>query len=406
MIPYLLAEFRHRCGRVLGSLTGVALGVALYIALTAAGNGFREAARAPLAGIGADILISRPATQAGAGSQTTRGVRQPFGLATLTLAEANSLNDIEGVSAASGGLLLWDFGAASYQTILGVDLSADGVGPAQVADWVVAGRFFEADERDAALVDRHYAAFFGFKPGDIITLNEREFNLVGVVEVPGGNQAASANFYLPLTGAQSLANLPTDEINQIYLRVDEATQVETVVAESEAHLGEISALTEQSIVQVMGGIAQVSDRFSGVAALVALLGGLILTGVTLNAGIRIREREIGVMKAVGWQARDVMKLCVVEGIVLSVVGALLGILLGWLSTLVLGHVSIDTTLLAGTTPDFGTGPETPIATLPAFLSLQAVLIASFAAILGGGLASWLSARRVAHLKPADALRGS
>ena len=406
MIPYFLAEFRHRFGRVLGSLTGVALGVALYIALTAAGNGFREAARAPLAGIGADILISRPATQAGAGSQTTRGVRQPFGLATLTLAEANSLNDIEGVSAASGGLLLWDFGAASYQTILGVDLSADGVGPAQVADWVVAGRFFEADERDAALVDRHYAAFFGFKPEDIITLNEREFNLVGVVEVPGGNQAASANFYLPLTGAQSLANLPTDEINQIYLRVDEATQVETVVAESEAHLGEISALTEQSIVQVMGGIAQVSDRFSGVAALVALLGGLILTGVTLNAGIRIREREIGVMKAVGWQARDVMKLFVVEGIVLSVVGALLGILLGWLSTLVLGHVSIDTTLLAGTTPDFGTGPETPIATLPAFLSLQAVLIASFAAILGGGLASWLSARRVAHLKPADALRGS
>ena len=200
--------------------------------------------------------------------------------------------------------------------------------------------------------------------------------------------------------------MPTDEINQIYLRVDEATQVETVVAESEAHLGEISALTEQSIVQVMGGIAQVSDRFSGVAALVALLGGLILTGVTLNAGIRIREREIGVMKAVGWQARDVMKLFVVEGIVLSVVGALLGILLGWLSTLVLGHVSIDTTLLAGTTPDFGTGPETPIATLPAFLSLQAVLIASFAAILGGGLASWLSARRVAHLKPADALRGS
>lgn len=404
MIPYLLAEFRHRFGRVFGSLTGVALGVALYIALTAAGNGFREAARAPLAGIGADILISRPAAQAGAGSQSTRGIRQPFGLATLTLAEANSLNDIEGVSASGGGLLLWDFGAASYQTILGVDLSADGVGPAQVADWVVAGRFFESDERDAALVDRHYAAFFSLKPGDTITLNEREFNLVGVVEVPGGNQAASANFYLPLADAQSLADLPADEINQIYLRVDEASQVETVVAESETRLGEISALTEQSIVQVMGGIAQVSDRFSGVAALVALLGGLILTGVTLNAGIRIREREIGVMKAVGWQAPDVVKLFVVEGIVLSVVGALLGILLGWLSTLVLGHLSIDTTLLAGTTPDFGTGPETPIATLSAHLSLQAVVIASFAAILGGGLASWFSARRVAQLKPADALR--
>ena len=406
MIAYLLTEFRHRLGRVFGSLTGVALGVALYIALTAAGNGFREAVRAPLAGIGADILISRPATQADAGGQTTRGVRQPFGLATLTLAEANSLNDIKGVGAVSGGLLLWDFGAASYQTILGVDLSADGVGPAQVVDWVVSGRFFEADERDAVLVDRHYAAFFGFKPEDIITLNEREFKLVGVVEVPGGNQAASANFYLPLTDAQSLANLPPDAINQVYLRVDEATQVENIVAESGTRLGEISALTEQSIVQVMGGIAQVSDRFSSVAALVALLGGLVLTGVTLNAGIRIREREIGVMKAVGWQARDVVKLFVAEGIFLSAVGVLLGILLGWFSTLVLGQISIDTTLLAGTTPDFGTGPEIPTVTLPAYLSLQAVWIASLVAIFGGGLASWFSARRAAQLKPADALRVS
>jgi len=186
--------------------------------------------------------------------------------------------------------------------------------------------------------------------------------------------------------------------------VDEATNVENIVAESESRLGEISALTEQSIVQVMGGIAQVSDRFAGVAALVALLGGLLLTGVTLNAGIQLRAREIGVMKAIGWQARDVVKLFVTEGIALSLLGVLLGILLGWLSTLILGQMSIDMTLLTGTTPDFGTGAESPAATLPAQLSMNAVLIASFTAIISGGLASWSSAHRAARLKPAEALR--
>ena len=404
MTPYLIAELRHRIGRALGTLTGVALGVALYIALIAAGDGFREAARAPLAGIGADILISRPAMQAGATEQSTRGVRQPFGLATLTLAEANSLSDLDGVGAVSGGLLLWDFAAASYQTLLGIDLSAEGVGPTQVEDWIVSGRFFETDERDVVLVDRHYAAFFGLKPGAPVSIGGREFNVVGVVDVPSGNSAASANFYLPLADAQVLANLPADEINQIYLRVDEATQVENIVAESESRLGEISALTEQSIVQVMGGIAQVSDRFAGVAALVALLGGLLLTGVTLNSGIQLRAREIGVMKAIGWQARDVVKLFVTEGIALSLLGVLLGILLGWLSTLILGQISIDMTLLAGTTPDFGTGPETSPVTLPAQLSLSAVLIASFTALISGSLASWFSARRAAQLKPAEAMR--
>ena len=404
MTPYLIAELRHRIGRALGTLTGVALGVALYIALIAAGDGFREASRAPIAGIGADILISRPATQAGTSAQTMRGVRQPFGLAILTLAEANSLSDLDGVDATSGGLLLWDFAAASYQTLLGIDLSANGVGPTQVEDWIVLGRFFEPDERDVALVDRHYAAFFGLKPGMPVSIGGRDFNLVGVVDVPGGNSASSANFYLPLADAQALANLPADEINQIYLRVDEATNVENIVVKSESRLGEISALTEQSIVQVMGGIAQVSDRFAGVAALVARLGGLLLTGVTLNAGIQLRAREIGVMKAIGWQAHDVIKLFVTEGIALSLLGVLLGILLGWLSTLILGQISIDMTLLAGTTPDFGTGAETSPATLPAQLSLNAVLIASFTALISGSLASWFSARRAAQLKPAEALR--
>ncbi|MBT3187991.1 MAG: ABC transporter permease [Anaerolineae bacterium] len=404
MTAHLIAELRHRIGRALGTLTGVALGVALYIALIAAGDAFREAARAPLAGIGADILISRPTTQSGATAQTTRGVRQPFGLATLTLAEANSLGNLDGVGAVSGGLLLWDFAAASYQTLLGIDLLVEGVGPMQVKDWIVSGRFFEPDEGDVALVDRHYAAFYGLKPGAPISIGGREFNLVGVVDVPGGNSASSANFYLPLADAQSLANLPADEINQIYLRVDEATSVENVVTESETRLGEISALTEQSIVQVMGGIAQVSDRFAGVAALVALLGGLLLTGVTLDAGIQLRAREIGVMKAIGWQTRDVVKLFLTEGIALSLLGVLLGILLGWLSTLILGQMAIYMTLLAGTTPDFGAGPETSPATLPAQLPLNAVLIASASAIISGGLASWFSARRAAQLKPADALR--
>jgi ABC-type lipoprotein release transport system permease subunit len=74
MTTYLLAEIQHRFGRALGSLIGVALGVALFMALIAAGNGFRAAARQPLAGIGADILISRPDNAVGAAAQTTRGL--------------------------------------------------------------------------------------------------------------------------------------------------------------------------------------------------------------------------------------------------------------------------------------------------------------------------------------------
>jgi len=409
MLIYLAAEIRHRPGRALGSLFGVALGVALFIALISAGNGFREAARQPLADIGADILISRPDNGMEAARQTTRGIRQPFGLSPLTIDEVDGLRDLPGISGISGSLLLWDFGADSYQTLLGIDGGETGVGPGLASDWIVNGRFFQPGETDVIVVDRHYAAFYSLGPGKIVEIGERPFTVIGIIEVPGGNQAAAANFYLPLADAQLLAGLANNQINQIYVRVEEASNVEAVVVESEKRLGEISAMTEQSIVQVMGGVAQVSNRFAGVAALVALLGGLILTGITLSAGINLRTGEIGVMKATGWQARDVVRLFTAEGVLLSLLGAVLGIFLGWLAVLILGQIPVDLTVSAGTTPDLGTAVGVTAAgvtayTLPAQLSWNAILLAVGTAVAGGGLASLISARRAARLKPADALR--
>lgn len=400
-------------GRALGSSLGVALGVALFIALTAAGNGFRKAARQPLVGIGADILISRPDDVGGAAGQTTRGIRQPFGLAPMTVAEADALRDVSGVSDVSGGLLLWNFGANSYQTVLGVAAAAEpaeaAVGPAQAKEWVVNGRFFQPGESDVIVVDRHYAAFFGLESGETVEIGERPFTVIGVIEVPGGSQAAAANFYQPLADAQALAGLDGDQVNQIYARVAEASDVEAVVAESEKRLGDISVMTEQSIVQVMGGVAQVSNRFAGIAASAALLGGLLLTGITLSAGINLRAVEIGVMKATGWLARDVIRLFTAEGILVSLLGAALGIALGWLAILILGQIPVDLTALgplAGTIPELGAVTETAAYTLPARLSWELVVLAVVTAVFGDGLAAFLSARRAARLKPAEALRNS
>ncbi len=81
----------------------------LFTTLITAGNGFREAARQPLADIGTDILISRPDMTGSATRQTPRGVRQPFGIALLTVDEADELRDMDGISGVSGGLLLSDF---------------------------------------------------------------------------------------------------------------------------------------------------------------------------------------------------------------------------------------------------------------------------------------------------------
>jgi len=178
------------------------------------------------------------------------------------------------------------------------------------------------------------------------------------------------------------------------------------VQQSRAELGEVSATTEQSIVQVMGGIALVSQRFAGVASFVALLGGLVLTGLALSASVSERKREIGVMKAVGWTAAEVRRYFIMEGMVISIAGSLIGIALGWFTTLALGQIPIDMSALNANTPlSLAAVPvisETP--TLPATVTIAPLLLALGAAVVGGAATSWFIARRAANLKPAEALR--
>ncbi len=408
MSQYLWSELRRRAGRTLSTALGVALGVALFIALSAAGAGFQEAAQRPLAGVGADILFSRPTmgTETTAAAQTTRGVRLPFGVSTLNMGDVAKVQQIRGVDAVAGALLLWDFGATSYQTVLGVDVDQPAIGPAKARDWVVTGRFLQPGDTAQTVVDKHYAAFFSLKPGATAQIGGESFQVVGIVEVQEGSQAAAANFYVPLADAQRLAHLNADAINQLYVRVAQASTVDAVVQQSRAALGEVSATTEQSIVQVMGGIALVSQRFAGIASLVALLGGMVLTALALSASVAERRREIGVMKAVGWTAREVQRYFVVEGLALSGLGALAGVALGWLATLALGQLPLDLSALNPNTPPglaAAPGAATTL-TLPARVALAPLALALGMAVVGGALASWLIARRAANLKPADALR--
>ena len=56
MRAYIISQFFHRPGRAIGVIGGVALGAALFVALTSLGAGLRQASQAPLAGVAADFL--------------------------------------------------------------------------------------------------------------------------------------------------------------------------------------------------------------------------------------------------------------------------------------------------------------------------------------------------------------
>jgi ABC-type lipoprotein release transport system permease subunit len=355
--------------------------------------------------VAADLLITRPSDGEPAAAQRTRGPRLPFGSNPFQADEVNQIKKVAGITQIAVALEVWDFGANQYQVVLGVNSGQNQVGPGRVLqEGLVSGRIFEPDEPGVAVADRHYAALFNLKPGDTVTIGDRNFQVVGIVDQQGSNQAGAANLYLPLVEAQQLVNMPPGQVNQIYARLDDAGRLDTIVADLTTQLGTISAMSQESILQVMGGVARISTRFSTVAGLVGLVGGGLLAWVALAGLVAERRREIGVMKAIGWRSREVIRVFMGEIFLLSLLGGLLGAGLGLGLALAMSYLPAPTMLVHETLPGLTVAVSpTETSRLPAQVTLSTLVLAQLVAAGSAMAAGWFSVRRAANLKPSQTL---
>jgi putative ABC transport system permease protein len=408
MIRYIISQFRHRSGRTLGVITGIALGAALYVVLTSLGGAFLRAASLPLKGVAADLVLTRPAmgTATTAGAQRTRGPRLPFGNANFQPSDLKLISTTKGVSAWSGSLEVWDFGDNSYKVILGIDPTQDQVGPmVGLKQGLISGRLLQSGDGDVVVADRHFAALFSIKPGDTLRLGDRDYRVVGVAEQKESSQAGVANLYMPLPNAEALASVSEGEVNQVYARLSDASQTDEVVKGLSIKLGKLSAVSQQSILQVMGGVSRVTARFSAAAGLLGALGGVALAWAALSGLMAERRREIGVMKAVGWRTRDIVRTFLSESAILSICGGILGTLLGLVLALLLAGLPTPAPSLQQPLPGLAAAPmHAASMTLPIEISPTMLACALLISSAGGTITGWLGARKAAGLRTAEVLR--
>jgi len=402
--PYLRSQFTRRPQRALMVVAGVALGATLFVALTALGNGYREAARAPLADVAADLVVTRADAEQ-AVAPDNRGIRTPDGLGQLDDTEVEQIATTPGVTAAAGTVQLWDFGPRQTLVISGVDPSA-GIGPGNLLNSnMVAGEPFTRADRGVAVLDMHYAQFYGLGVGSGVQIGGSEWRVVGIVEASGSSQAAAANVYLPLPQAQRLAGLDAGEVNQVHVRLADAGGTEDVVGALTDRIGPISAITEDDIVQIFGAVGEISARFATIAAVVALAGGALLAWFALRGIVAERTREIGILRAVGWRRKDVVRSFLLESALLSATGAVCGLLLGVLVAATLAYIPLPSTELGSVDAGHTGAPLADSAgTLPASVTVAGATLGFVAAVVSGSLAGLVASARAAAIRPAQNLR--
>ena len=238
--------------------------------------------------------------------------------------------------------------------------------------------------------------------GQSVRINNVPFRVIGVMDKKGGSSFGSFDdmIFVPFTTAQqrlfpylrSSRGEPTLSI--ILAKVDSEENIDQAVRDIEDLLrarhgitylddDDFSVINQADILDIFGSITGVLTTFlGGIAAISLLVGGIGIMNIML-VSVTERTREIGLRKAVGAKRRDILLQFLVEAMVLSLIGGIIGMILGFVGAQALASLSKD---------------------LTAVISWDSILLATGFSALVGLFFGIYPALRAAQLHPIDALR--
>jgi len=389
---YVASELTYRWKRSGLLVVGVALAVTLVTTLDVLSRAFADLATVPFRNLGADLIVQRSAVQTTVPKEM--GIILPYSAEPISADELHRLAAEPGVSQAAGFVLLWNLGRGRFVSISGVPMAAGSpaLGPGKARDWLFKGRLPSPGTREV-LVERHYGAFYRLAPGTSVDIGGEQFAVVGVVDIQEGSQIVASNFYMDIDEARRLAALPPDLVNQVFLKLGDMAQTETVKSRISGWLPHASVTSPGTMLQLFGGVSQTIGRFRSVAVLAGALAAFAL-GVTFVFGNLVeRGRELAILRVIGWEQSQVRREVAVEMALQGLLAGLLALGLMAAGTLLLAHVSVTLPAsLPGENPasfaagDFQVGASK--VALPVSLTAWDWLSGPFAATVSLGLCGW------------------
>jgi len=384
------------------TMLGIIIGVAAVIALVAAGAGTQAQVTAQFESLGSNLL------SISSGAMTFRG-------RSMEAASAHSLtnDDVEAIArlATSVSAIAPQY-SINAQVVYGnknTQTTALGVTPdyLTVRSYQVArGRFIESldltNQAKVAVLGATVAEdLFGeglVDPlGKTIKINRQNYQIVGLLASKGlgGFQNLDDQVFIPLSTAQiKFGGAGNTSLQDINVQVVSADKIELAKAELTAILrarhglaaGQSDDFTVFDQSQMVESVAAVTGTFTtllgSIAAISLVVGGIGIMNIML-VSVTERTREIGIRKAVGAKRRDILAQFLAEAVVLSLLGGVIGILVGY------GAAQVVTPLLGYTR---------------ALVTPGSVVMALSVSIGMGLFFGTYPASRAASLHPIEALR--
>ncbi|MDR0408263.1 MAG: MacB family efflux pump subunit [Campylobacteraceae bacterium] len=374
--------------RTILTLLGIVIGVASVIAMLTVGDGAKKSVLDRISSMGTNIIMVFPGMPNSRGSSSVE---------TLVLSDVDAINELDNVVAAMPEAR--KSVTLRYNTNDRVtNLNANSWAYPIVRKWDLArGVFFTKEDeinyaKVAVLGDSVANELFGSKDpiGEYVLINNIVFQVIGIMSKKGASAMGDDEDDVVFT-PYSTGNLHV--IGQKYLRnirigvedVSKISQTEASIKEllTKKHgIEDFRVLNMGSLIESMEETQNTFTILLGsIAAISLLVGGIGVMNIML-VSVTERTKEIGIRMATGARAKNIMQQFLIEALIVSAFGGILGILFGLFISFLLSY--------------FG---------MPIVYSILPAILAFSCAFFTGLIFGFLPARKAAELNPVAALAG-
>ncbi len=386
-----LEQLRRNKLRSFLTMLGMIIGVSSVILLVAIGSGLKSYVSDQFEDMGSNVIYIMPVAQ-----EQMRGQGGGFSPGATTTFDLDDLDDLERIKSVDLVVPMANF--SPLVTYQGEEFLAQGLG---TTTGVVesmnlefeSGRFFTNSEESRGkdiiiLGGKVTEELFGESNpvGKKVKVDGESFPVIGVVEKKGGGLGNDIDnqIYLPYKSAWKIIGEKDFHFFTLSARSQEEIpelkeEIKKVLLKNYEE-EDFSVVDQADLLSTIGNILNIlTTGLAGIAAISLVVGGVGIMNI-MFVSVTERIKEIGLRKAVGATSSDILWQFLLESVVVSVFGGLIGVVLAWLLTLAINRF------------------------FPAQVTLWSVALAFGVSSIIGIVFGVIPARRAAALSPIEALR--
>jgi len=395
-VKLAIKNLRHRLSRSLLTLLGIAIGIMAIISLMGLGEGMQQAITGELSSLSDVIIVS---TGGGVFSAFTGGSTGEY-FTQRDIADVERVQGVKEVSTQLSGTGVAEYnGKSTIVSLTGMDIEVMQL--QYESQGLEDGEFLNEGDQNKIMVGHsiaHDTFDADISVGGRIKINGEKFFVTGIFSKQGMGSTSSDSIVL-LSSRDFKKLTGQSNVSIIYLRVDNVNDAESIAMTIENTINENHGRKDFATATTMTSILETVQTITGILQLV-LVGiasiALVVASIgimnTMLTSVMERTREIGIMKAIGATNRDIMSIFIIEGMLVSSIGGIIGIILGFFGSQGLTLILNNFMMMGGSS------------NLVAIVSITSVFLAVTVSLLVGVLSSLYPAWKAARMSPIEAVR--